>query len=114
MNKHRGSVVPDRVVVRRHQATGRPPCLRIAWYSDGQWVASEYVTLFYTGYAQRKACRWWFLVVGGDLPGDIDEAVERAAAMQLPRSISVDRSGSHPQVTWISKEKQSRLESVQS
>lgn len=80
--------LPQRVLVSQH-ITDKGKFLKVAWY-DSKWIATEFIRLFdHRGHMHKRTNFWWFEHVGGNLPGTIEEAVERAQDMPMPDMLYV-------------------------
>lgn len=89
---------PTKVRVRIHTKQGSPAMLRVDWFYGIRVMASEWVCLFHSGYAKQRAIKWWRDHVGGELPEDIEEALERAKEPRLPSTMTVRQKGKYFEV----------------
>lgn len=95
---HLETVEPTRVRCTIHRKPGKPKSLRVSWYCGLQRVADEWVCLFHDGPIAEKAARWWLQHVGGESPSTIEEAVDRASAMDLPEKLTISHYGQYPTI----------------
>jgi len=82
-----------RMTARPHFKEGKPPSVRVAYYSGLRKVADEWVCVLHDGFAGEKAARWWAENVGGALPEDIEDAVAAVNEIDPPRAIVVMPDG---------------------
>ena len=77
----------------RHDKPGRPPSLRVDYWS-GLIAHSEWVCVEHQGYARQKAISWWAnRAPGVALPRRVDEALALAQRLKCPQQIAVRPSG---------------------
>lgn len=87
-----------RVSYARHDKPGRPPSLRVDYWS-GLTHHSEWVCIEHAGYPRQKAASWWANRAPGlPLPQRVDEAVACASRLRCPSEIAVRPSGRYTQV----------------
>lgn len=86
-----------RVFYSKHMKKGGLPTMKVSYLSGldrfNEWVAFEH-----TGYARKTAERWWQQRHNSDVPATVDEALERAAALAVPRRITVQTNLPYPKV----------------
>lgn len=87
----------DDVTFSKHTKPGKPPSLKVA-YRVGLRIFNEWVCFEHTGYARRKAERWWYLKTGDyNAPKTIDEAIEALTeGEKCATRIQVDDNGKYP------------------
>lgn len=90
----------DRVSYRVHKKAGSPDSMRVDYYSGMSFVASEWVCLFHSGFAQGKAINWWkHAMPDHGLPSSPEEAASLCRLYaKHPAAILVDESGKYPQL----------------
>lgn len=82
-----------RVSYARHEKPGKPPSLRVDYWS-GLATHSEWVCLEHEGYARQKAAAWWARRAPGlSLPKKVDEALTWTDQLRCPAEIAVRPSG---------------------
>lgn len=82
-----------RVTYARHDKPGKPPSLRVDYFS-GLTAHSEWVCIEHPGYPRQKAASWWAQRAPGvPLPQRVDEALEVTAHLRCPAEIAVRPSG---------------------
>ena len=82
-----------RVSYARHEKLGKPPSLRVDYWS-GLIAHSEWVCVEHQGYARQKAVSWWAnRAPGVALPRRVDEALALAQRLKCPQQIAVRPSG---------------------
>ena len=78
-----------RVSYARHEKLGKPPSLRVDYWS-GLIAHSEWVCVEHQGYARQKAVSWWAnRAPGVALPRRVDEALALAQRLKCPQQIAV-------------------------
>ena len=83
----------NRVTYARHEKPGKPPSLRVDYYS-GLNSNSEWVCIEHEGYARQKAASWWANRAPGlPLPRRVDDALAVAQQLRSPSAIAVRPSG---------------------
>jgi DNA repair protein RadD len=87
-----------RVSYARHDKPGKPPSLRVDYWS-GLTQHSEWICIEHPGYPRQKAASWWANRVQGlPLPQRVDEAIACAAKLRCPSEIAVRPSGRYTEV----------------
>ncbi len=82
-----------RVSYARHDKPGKPPSLRVDYWS-GLTSHSEWVCIEHQGYPRQKAASWWAnRAPGVPLPADVEEALACTAQLKCPAEIAVRPSG---------------------
>jgi DNA repair protein RadD len=94
LSTERAEWVPvTRVSYARHDKPGKPPSLRVDYWS-GLVAHSEWVCLEHEGYARQKAASWWARRAPGlPLPRRVEEALACADRLRCPAEIAVRPSG---------------------
>ena len=91
----------SRVSYARHDKPGKPPSLRVDYWS-GLTHHSEWVCLEHPGYARQKAVAWWTRRAPGlPVPGKVDEALQHADRLQCPSQIAVRAQGRYTEVVGV-------------
>jgi DNA repair protein RadD len=87
-----------RVSYARHDKTGKPPSLRVDYWS-GLSSHSEWVCIEHQGYARQKAASWWANRAPGlPLPRGVDEALAVSQRLKCPSQIAVRPSGRYTEI----------------
>ena len=87
------------VTYAKHNKPGKPPSLRVEYWSGLRIVIKEYVCLEHDGYARQKSHKWWrYRANAGDPPDTVDEALERMSECRKPSALSVNESGKYPEI----------------
>lgn len=84
----------------RHDKPGRPPSMRVEYWSGLQIVAREFICFEHGGYAAAKAYNWWAQRAPGT-PKGVDEALEwigMGCPVMWPRVIHVNETGKYPEI----------------
>lgn len=89
-----------KVAYSRHEKPGRPPSMRVDYWSGYQIVAREFICFEHGGYATQKAYNWWGMRAPGT-PKTVDEAlewIEMGCPVKWPRVIRVNEMGKYPEI----------------
>jgi len=87
-----------RVSYARHDKPGKPPSLRVDYWS-GLSHHSEWICIEHPGYPRQKAASWWANRAQGlPLPRRVDEAIACAARLRCPKEIAVRPNGRYTEV----------------
>lgn len=87
-----------RVSYARHDKPGKPPSLRVDYWS-GLTHHSEWVCIEHQGYPRQKAATWWAnRAQGVPLPRRVDEAIACSAKLRCPSEIAVRPSGRYTEI----------------
>ena len=82
-----------RVSYARHEKPGKPPSLRVDYWS-GLSSHSEWVCIEHAGYPRQKAASWWANRAPGlPLPRGVNEALAVSNKLKCPAHIAVRPSG---------------------
>ncbi len=82
-----------RVSYARHDKPGKPPSLRVDYWS-GLSSHSEWVCIEHAGYPRQKAASWWAnRAPGMPLPKGVNEALAVSNKLRCPAHIAVRPSG---------------------
>ena len=82
----------------RHEKPGKPPSLRVDYWS-GLTQHSEWVCLEHSGYARQKAVTWWAQRAPGlPVPGRVEEALCHTAHLKRPAQIAVRAQGRYTEI----------------
>ena len=82
-----------RVSYARHDKPGKPPSLRVDYWS-GLSSHTEWVCIEHQGYARQKAASWWANRAPGlPLPTRVNDALAVSARLKCPSQIAVRPSG---------------------
>jgi len=87
-----------RVSYARHDKPGKPPSLRVDYWS-GMTHHSEWICIEHPGYPRQKATTWWANRAPGlPLPKKVDDAIACVSQLRCPAEIAVRPSGKYTQV----------------
>lgn len=87
-----------RVSYARHCKPGKPPSLRVDYWS-GLSHHSEWVCIEHPGYARQKARAWWGVRAPGlPMPTRVDDALQHTALLRAPSEIAVRPNGRFTQI----------------
>lgn len=87
-----------RVSYARHDKPGKPPSLRVDYFS-GLTAHSEWVCFEHAGYPRQRAARWWAQRAPGvPIPQRVDEALEVTKSLRCPAEIAVRPSGRYTEI----------------
>ncbi len=82
----------------RHEKTGKPPSLRVDYWS-GLTQHSEWVCIEHPGYARQKAVSWWAnRAPGVPVPQRVEEAIAAVPKLRTPSEIAVRPEGRYTAV----------------
>lgn len=82
----------------RHEKAGKPPSMRVTYWSGLSRIVSEYICFEHGGYAAGKAYRWWSERAPGT-PKSVEEAldwIDQGCPVRRPYQICVNESGKYP------------------
>jgi DNA repair protein RadD len=87
----------------KHEKEGKTPSLRVDYHLTGEGnlepMISEWVCLEHSGFARRKAEGWWGARCELEPPTSVDDALQVAGAIAVPRSITAVREGRFWRIT---------------
>jgi DNA repair protein RadD len=90
-----------KVEVTRHQKAGKPPVLRVTYFSDYE-SHSEWICLEHGGFAQHKAGKWWTRRFGNPIPATVDDALSDPLLgwkiQQMTSEVTVRQVGKYTEV----------------
>lgn len=90
----------DMVSYYRHENRGdrsKPPTLRVDYLCGSQTI-QQYICLFHTGFAGKKARNWWREHCSLAIPANIVEALNVVSQLRVPTHIYVNLKGKFPEV----------------
>lgn len=88
----------SRVSYARHEKPGKPPSLRVDYWS-GLTHHSEWVCLEHPGYARQKAQAWWARRAPGlPVPGKVADALQLTDRLRCPAQIAVRAQGRYTEI----------------
>ena len=91
----------SRVGYARHDKPGKPPSLRVDYWS-GLTHHSEWVCIEHPGYARQKAVAWWTQRAPGlPVPVSVEDALQHADQLRCPAQIAVRAQGRYTQVVGV-------------
>lgn len=97
-NRNSQWVPVTRVSYAKHDKPGKPPSLRVDYWS-GLAHHSEWICIEHTGYPRQKAASWWANRAPGlPLPKRVDDALACAQQLKCPAEIAVRSSGRYMEV----------------
>ena len=88
----------SRVGYGLHQKTGKPPSLRVDYFS-GLVRHSEWICFEHQGYAHKKAVAWWRARTAMPVPTTVSTALAHSDALRKPTAIQVRPSGRFTEIT---------------
>jgi DNA repair protein RadD len=87
----------------KHEKEGKTPSLRVDYHLTGEGnlepMISEWVCLEHSGFARRKAEGWWAARCELEPPTSVDDALQVAGVVAVPRSITAVREGRFWRIT---------------
>jgi len=79
----------DHITASVHRKQGRPPSLKMSYYSGLRTVFSDYLCIEHEGPIRNRAKGLWRAMGGDELPGSTDEALARVERMVVPTHLRV-------------------------
>ena len=89
------------VTYRKHTKEGKPPSMRVDYYSGMNRVASEWVCIEHDGYAKQKAIAWVNARIpweGPKAPILVDPLLFASPILLTPKSITIDTRGKYDRI----------------
>lgn len=87
------------VTYAKHNKEGRPPSLRVEYWSGLRIIAKEWVALeSESSYGRNRAAQWWLDRSQTNPPLSVDEALIYVKDLRRPSSILIDKSGKYAEV----------------
>jgi DNA repair protein RadD len=71
---------------------------RVDYKYHFQRIGTEWICIEHDGFAQEKARTWWADHLGGPFPSSIDEALDRAEALEKPVAVALEPDGQYDRV----------------
>jgi DNA repair protein RadD len=88
----------SKVVYSTHKKEGRPDSLKVSYYCSFN-LFQEWICFEHTGFARRKAEKWWQERATDEPPPDtITEAFTRLAELRVPVQVRVWINKPHPEI----------------
>jgi DNA repair protein RadD len=84
----------DHVSASEHRKMGKPPSVKLTYYSGIRMMFADYIMPEHEGFARRKSAQRWTEMGGGELPGTTAEALLLVPTLRMPTHLRV----------WINKE----------
>ena len=90
----------------KHEKKGKPPSLKIIYYSGLLERVSEWVCFEHEGYARTKAVTWWYentcphkrAIYEDPLPSTVQEALDLKHLIIKPAALRVKFEGKYPRI----------------
>lgn len=88
------------VTYAKHQKPGKPPSLRVEYWSGLRIVAKEWIGIESDNhFAASRASHWWWSRSGASTPTTVDQAIKSTDALMSPSVVYVIESGKYPEIT---------------
>lgn len=88
------------VTYAKHQKPGKPPSLRVEYWSGLRIVAKEWIGIESDNhFAASRASHWWWSRSGASTPTTVDHAIKSTDALRSPSVVYVIESGKYPEIT---------------
>lgn len=88
------------VTYAKHQKPGKPPSLRVEYWSGLRIVAKEWIGIESDNhFAASRASHWWWSRSGASTPTTVDQAIKSTDALRSPSVVYVIESGKYPEIT---------------
>ena len=91
-----------KVTYRKHTKEGKPPSMRVDYYSGLNRVASEWVCIEHDGYAKQKAVTWIKARLPENLeimPASVEALLFVSKSLRVPKTIILDTRGKYDRIT---------------
>lgn len=92
------TVPVTRWAARAHHKEGKPPSVRVSYFSGLRLVADEWICIYHDGYAGDRALKWWRQHIGQPVPDEVDEAARIVGECVPPAEIVVKQEGKFARV----------------
>ncbi len=88
----------DHVSVSEHRKLGKPPSVKLSYYSGLRSVFTDYLMPEHEGFARRKTNQLWKGMGGTDLPETTSETLGRVQSMTMPTHLRVWTNKQYPEI----------------
>jgi DNA repair protein RadD len=88
----------DHVTAEVHEKLGKPPSLKLTYYSGLRMKFTDYLLIEHGGYMTNKARRLWSEMGGGPMPESTLEASEQVSRLTMPTHLRVWVNKQYPEI----------------
>jgi DNA repair protein RadD len=88
----------NRVMYSKHKKAGKPPSLKVTYWTGLIEFVNEWIAFEHKGYPRVKAEAWWKQHAQGTCPQTVEEALQRQSEIRKPQSIKIDYFDKFPKV----------------
>jgi DNA repair protein RadD len=88
----------DHVTANEHNKLGKPPSLKLSYYSGLRNVFTDYLLIEHGGYMTNKARKLWSEMGGGEMPSKTAEALQLVDKLRMPTHLRVWINKQYPEI----------------
>lgn len=88
----------DHVSASEHRKAGKPPSMKLTYYSGLRNMFTDYLMPEHTDFARRKSEALWREMGGGDLPASTAQALAQVGALTMPTHLRVWVNKQYPEI----------------
>lgn len=88
----------DHVSVQEHRKLGKPPSMKLTYYSGLRSMFTDYIMPEHEGFARRKSEQLWREMGGAALPATTAEALHAAGSLGMPTHLRVWVNKQYPEI----------------
>jgi DNA repair protein RadD len=88
----------DHVTATEHRKIGKPPCVRLTYYSGLRSMFSDFLMPEHDGFGRRKSQKHWLEMGGGDLPTTTADALAQVGGLKMPTHLRVWINKQYPEI----------------
>lgn len=88
----------DHVSASEHRKMGKPPSVRLTYYSGIRHTFSDYIMPEHDGFGRRKSAELWREMGGGELPSTTAEALAKVVTLTMPTHLRVWINKQYPEI----------------
>jgi DNA repair protein RadD len=88
----------DHVTAVEHNKIGKPPSLKLSYYSGLRSIFTDYLLVEHGGYMTNKARKLWSEMGGGELPATTAEALRQINQLRMPTHLRVWVNKQYPDI----------------
>jgi DNA repair protein RadD len=88
----------DHVTANEHNKLGKPPSLKLSYYSGLRNVFTDYLLIEHGGYMTNKARKLWLEMGGGEMPSKTAEALQLVDKLRMPTHLRVWINKQYPEI----------------
>jgi DNA repair protein RadD len=88
----------DHVTATEHRKIGKPPSVKLTYYSGLRSMFTDYIMPEHDGFAQRKSRKLWSEMGGGELPATTAAALDAIGMLILPTHLRVWVNKQYPDI----------------